>query len=93
MPTAHVPVRTCVGCRERGDKRDLVRFVAVAGGSVRMDLRGSEPGRGAYVHHRRACLEAALSQGALARALRTGLSTEPLPLGRISRGNWIIEGS
>jgi predicted RNA-binding protein YlxR (DUF448 family) len=38
-----------------------------------MDLRGSEPGRGAYVHRRRACLEAALSHGALARALRTGL--------------------
>jgi len=73
VPTAHVPARTCVGCRERGDKRDLVRFVAVAGGSVRIDLRGSEPGRGAYVHRRRACLEAALSHGALARALRTGL--------------------
>jgi hypothetical protein len=73
VPTAHVPVRTCVGCRERGDKGDLVRFVAVAGGSVRIDPRGSEPGRGAYVHHRRACLEAALSHGALARALRTGL--------------------
>jgi uncharacterized protein len=73
VPTTHVPVRTCVGCRERGSKGDLVRLVAVAGGSVRMDLQGSEPGRGAYVHRRRACLEAALSRGALARALRTGL--------------------
>ena len=73
MPTAHAPVRTCVGCRKRGGKRDLVRFVAVAGGSVRMDLHGSQPGRGAYVHRRSGCLEAALSHGALARALRTGL--------------------
>jgi uncharacterized protein len=73
VPTAHIPVRTCVGCRERVGKGDLVRIVAVAGGSVRMDLRGSEPGRGAYVHRRRACLEAALSHGALARALRIGL--------------------
>lgn len=70
---AHVPVRTCVGCRERAAKADLLRLVVGAGGSVRVDPSGSEPGRGAYVHRRRPCVEAALSLGALARGLRTGL--------------------
>ena len=94
VPTAHVPARTCVGCRERGDKRDLVRFVAVAGGSVRMDLRGSNRGEA------RTCIIGARASRRHCRTARSPersgpvwTSTEPLPLGRISRGNWIIEGS
>ncbi|HKI28859.1 MAG TPA: YlxR family protein [Actinomycetota bacterium] len=66
-------MRTCVGCRERAAKADLLRLVVAAGGSVRLDRDGSGPGRGAYVHPRRSCAEAALSLGALARGLRTGL--------------------
>ena len=75
MPTAHVPMRTCVGCRERGEKASLVRFVA-AGDGVRVDRKGSAPGRGAYVHRERACVEAAIARGALSRALRTGLNEQ-----------------
>lgn len=73
MPSAHVPVRTCVGCRERGAKADLLRLVVPPGDSIRWDPSGSAPGRGAYVHPRRVCVEAALSRGALARGLRTRL--------------------
>lgn len=70
---AHVPVRTCVGCRGRAPKAHLLRLNVGAAGSIRLDLSGSGPGRGAYVHRRRSCVEAALSRGALARGLRTGL--------------------
>jgi predicted RNA-binding protein YlxR (DUF448 family) len=70
---AHVPVRTCVGCRGRAPKADLLRLNVGAAGSIRLDLSGSGPGRGAYVHRRLSCVEAALSRGALARGLRTGL--------------------
>jgi predicted RNA-binding protein YlxR (DUF448 family) len=69
----HVPVRTCVGCRGRAPKADLLRLNVGAAGSIRLDPSGSGPGRGAYVHRRRSCVEAALSRGALARGLRTGL--------------------
>ena len=70
---AHVPVRTCVGCRGRAPKADLLRLNVGAAGSIGLDPSGSGPGRGAYVHRRRSCVEAALSRGALARGLRTGL--------------------
>jgi hypothetical protein len=70
---ARVPVRTCVGCRGRSPKADLLRLNVGAAGSIRLDPSGSGPGRGAYVHRRRSCVEAALSRGALARGLRTGL--------------------
>jgi len=74
---AREPERSCVGCRERAPKAELVRVARTPAG-VRVDPRGSAPGRGAYVHRDPACIDAALRKGALARALRTGLAKEEL---------------
>jgi predicted RNA-binding protein YlxR (DUF448 family) len=65
-----VPQRTCVGCRGTAPKEELLRIVRSADGSVRVDPDGRAPGRGAYVHRRRACVDAALGGDALWRALR-----------------------
>ncbi|HEX6230236.1 MAG TPA: YlxR family protein [Actinomycetota bacterium] len=64
------PERTCVGCRGTGPKRELLRIVRSVDGTVRPDPRGTAPGRGAYVHRDRRCVEAALAGDALWRALR-----------------------
>ncbi len=68
------PVRTCVGCRATAGKAELIRLVRTPEG-VRVDRDGRAPGRGAYVHADPACWDAALRRGALARALRTALSS------------------
>ena len=68
--------RTCVGCRGKANKRDLLRVVRVAEGRVAVDPSGAAPGRGAYVHHDAECVDAALQHGSIARALRTGLAAE-----------------
>ncbi|MGH3424757.1 MAG: YlxR family protein [Nocardioidaceae bacterium] len=68
------PVRTCVGCRERANKSDLVRVVAIVDGAttvVAPDLRGSAAGRGAHLHPTDRCLERATRRKAFGRALRT----------------------
>lgn len=70
----HVPQRTCVGCRETGPKRSLIRLVRTPEG-VQVDPTGKRHGRGAYVHDRRSCWEDAL-KGALGKALRTRLTDE-----------------
>jgi predicted RNA-binding protein YlxR (DUF448 family) len=62
------PVRTCIGCRERAPKGALVRLVWRDG--VMVDERQTAPGRGAYLHRSRACLDKAVKRRALARALR-----------------------
>jgi predicted RNA-binding protein YlxR (DUF448 family) len=72
----HEPTRTCVGCRQKGAKRDLLRVVRAPDGAVRIDPSGRSAGRGAYVHRDRTCAEAALKRGSLARALRTGLDAD-----------------
>lgn len=63
------PERTCVGCRERSAKSDLLR-VAVVGGEIVPDHRGTLPGRGAYVHPELVCLDLAVRRRAFSRAFR-----------------------
>ncbi|MFJ3339096.1 YlxR family protein [Streptomyces sp. NPDC086766] len=63
------PERTCVGCRERAAKDELLRTVAVEGECV-PDPRGTLPGRGAYVHPALVCLDQAVRRRAFPRALR-----------------------
>jgi uncharacterized protein len=66
-------VRTCVGCRERAAKSELIRIVAASNGaitSVVVDPRRSAGGRGAHLHPTVACLELATRRKAWGRALR-----------------------
>jgi len=66
-------IRTCVGCRIRAAKSDLLRVVAV-GGEVVADPAARRPGRGAYLHPSQDCLEQARRRRAFPRALRvTGM--------------------
>ncbi|MGW4568961.1 YlxR family protein [Streptomyces sp. NPDC004561] len=63
------PERTCVGCRERAAKNDLLRIVRSEDACV-PDPRGTLPGRGAYVHPVLVCLDQAVRRRAFPRALR-----------------------
>ncbi|MBX5490972.1 MAG: YlxR family protein [Chloroflexi bacterium] len=79
MPTPrqrHVPIRTCVGCRQERPKRELVRVVRTPTGEITIDLTGKAAGRGAYLCRAADCWTAALKRDALARALRTTLTPE-----------------
>jgi predicted RNA-binding protein YlxR (DUF448 family) len=51
-------------------KRDLVRVVRLADGSVVVDPTGKKSGRGAYLCRQRICWNVALQRGALERALK-----------------------
>ena len=62
-------MRMCVGCREMREKRSLLRIVKSAEGEISFDPVGKKPGRGAYICRDRACLERAVKQKQLERAL------------------------
>ncbi|NHC44600.1 YlxR family protein [Motilibacter aurantiacus] len=64
-----IPQRTCVGCRRRAPKSELIRVVEAEGACV-PDVRGRLPGRGAYVHPDQECLDVAERRRAFSRALR-----------------------
>ncbi|MHB9858693.1 YlxR family protein [Streptomyces sp. YIM S03343] len=67
--TGVCPERTCVGCRERAAKTELLRIV-MSGDECVPDPRGTLPGRGAYVHPALVCLDQAIRRRAFTRALR-----------------------
>ena len=63
------PVRTCVGCGQKGNRRELVRL-RIEGARVVIDRDRKGGGRGAWLHDARSCLEQAIKRRALARAFR-----------------------
>ncbi|MFZ5852043.1 MAG: YlxR family protein [Actinomycetota bacterium] len=75
------PVRTCVGCRVRVAKTDLLRVVVVEGRVV-PDPRGRLPGRGASVHPRPDCLDLAERRRAFPRAFRQPGPLDTAPVRR-----------
>ncbi|MSQ28886.1 MAG: YlxR family protein [Dehalococcoidia bacterium] len=71
------PQRTCIACRNTGDKRGLTRLIRTADGRVRVDPGSRLPGRGAYLCGQHQCWERALGRGdLLGRALRATLTPE-----------------
>jgi len=79
-----VPIRTCVGCRTRTTKSELLRVVvgsdAQGQPAVCPDPRGTAPGRGAHLHPTPACYDLAVRRRAFSRALRLreGLASTPV---------------
>ena len=71
--SAHVPQRTCVGCRRVRSRSELVRLALGTGGQVTLDVPNQLPGRGAYLCADGIdCLTQARRRRALTRSLRTG---------------------
>ncbi len=70
MRRKHVPQRTCIGCRQAKDKRELIRLVRTPEGQLVVDETGKRNGRGAYLCRQRTCWETALRGGQVSRALK-----------------------
>ena len=64
-----IPMRQCMGCRERKAKKEMIRVVRTTEGAVTLDFSGKLNGRGAYVCPDMACLKKAMKSKALDRCL------------------------
>lgn len=70
------PLRQCVGCREMKDKKEMVRVLRTAQGSILIDASGRKNGRGAYICRKAECFEKARKSKALARSLKINIPEE-----------------
>lgn len=72
MQQKKIPVRMCSGCGEHFPKKDLVRVVRAADGTISVDLTGKKSGRGAYICKSVDCLRKARK----ARRLERGFACQ-----------------
>ena len=68
-----IPQRQCMGCRERREKRQLIRVVRSPEGQVSLDFSGKKNGRGAYLCPDPLCLKKAIKSKALDRSLEVSI--------------------
>ena len=71
-----IPQRQCMGCRERKDKRAMIRVVRTPEGEVTLDFSGKKNGRGAYLCPNPDCLKKAIKAKSLDRSLEVTIPQE-----------------
>ena len=71
-----IPQRQCMGCRERKNKRDLIRVVRGTDGNVSLDFGGKMNGRGAYICPNPECLKKVRKSKGLDRSLEVTIPEE-----------------
>lgn len=72
-------MRTCIACREAGERDELVRLVVSPEGQIVLDPRGRLPGRGAWLHPSRSCLDLLRRRrGVIQRALGIAASVDEI---------------
>ena len=76
MQQKKIPQRQCMGCRERKEKREMIRVVRSPEGNVSLDFGGKLNGRGAYLCPNPECLKRAIRSKALDRSLEVTIPEE-----------------
>ena len=71
-----IPQRQCMGCRERKEKKALIRVVRGTDGTVSLDFSGKLNGRGAYLCPDPECLKKARRAKSLERSLEVPIPEE-----------------
>ena len=71
-----IPQRSCVVCRTKKDKNELIRIVKNQTNEIIIDESGKKPGKGAYICDSIECLEKGIKTKALSRALELEIPNE-----------------
>lgn len=64
-----IPQRSCVICRQKKNKNELIRIVKNKENEISIDRTGKKEGRGAYICDSEECLTKAMKTKALERVL------------------------
>ncbi len=70
------PVRTCMGCNERKEKKQLIRIVKNKKNEISIDKTGKLEGRGAYLCDNIECFEKLRKSKRLEKVFDTKISDE-----------------
>lgn len=70
------PERTCMGCNQQKEKKELLRIVRTKEGIIEVDEGGKKSGRGAYICMNEDCLNKIIKTKRLERILEQEISPE-----------------
>ena len=70
------PQRTCMGCNEKKDKKELIRIVKNNQNEINIDKTGKQEGRGAYICDDIKCLERVIKSKRLEKIFDYKISDE-----------------
>ncbi len=70
------PQRTCMGCNEKKDKKQLIRIVKNKDNEISIDRTGKKDGRGAYICDNEKCLEKLKKSKRLEKVFEMNISQE-----------------
>ncbi len=70
------PQRTCIACRQKKDKSDLIRITKNGAKEISLDKSGKADGRGAYLCDNIQCVEKCIKTRALNRSFKSEVSSE-----------------
>ena len=69
-------LRSCIGCRVKKVKAELIRIVKNQNGKISVDTVGKMSGRGAYICGDEACFQKIVKTKQLERVLETKIESE-----------------
>lgn len=68
-----IPLRQCIGCGEMKSKKEMMRVLKTADGSIVLDVTGKKNGRGAYLCLQAECLKKARKNKGLERSFKMSI--------------------
>ena len=68
--------RTCIGCRDKKNKKELFRIVNSKEKGIIVDFNQKEQGRGTYICKNNECLKKAIKNKGLSRTFKINVSDE-----------------
>ena len=70
------PQRTCMGCNQKKNKKELIRIVKNKNNEISVDRTGKKEGRGAYICDDVNCLDKLINSKRLERVFEMSISDE-----------------
>ena len=68
--------RTCIGCRNKKNKQELIRIVCNKNNEITVDLKQKLEGRGAYICKNEECFKKVQKGNMLKKALKMNVQNE-----------------
>ena len=73
-----IPVRTCIGCKCKKPKKEMIRIVRTPDRKIIIDETGKKSGRGAYLCGDVKCLDIAFKENSLNKSLKQDIPLQIL---------------